>query len=427
MTYLTNSYRSFAHTACCSCVFVLLAIVGTTSVANAQLPQDVRDVFEGMLGSLDDDLKELFQQAIADDTDKVEFSAEQFLRFRKHPANPFDGLDRIDIKPGGGNVALKFELPSMRNRKPALMERQHSSLLNSLSGPVRAVASGTVRVFANDRHVAMGAIIDSDGLIVTKASEVALRKQLRCRLSNQKTYDAEIVGQNETHDIAILKINAKNLSPIRWSSHQPALGEFLLTPDIDGTVTKLGCYSVHPRSTQVGERAFLGVQPVFNGTGVAVFEIEPGAASHAAGLRDGDIITMIDQHKITDVAALVKSIRNHKPGDRVKIEYLRAGQARTGFATLGGNKISSDRAARFKMMNRLGAVPSRRCDDFSSVFQHDTPLFPENCGGPIVNLDGEVIGLNIARKGRAASYALPADVVRSAVRQMTQDRMAKAK
>ena len=35
-------------------------------------------------------------------------------------------------------------------------------------------------------------------------------------------------------------------------------------------------------------------------------------------------------------------------------------------------------------------------------------LQPWLCGGPLVNLDGEAIGLNIARAGRVTTYALPA-------------------
>ena len=67
------------------------------------------------------------------------------------------------------------------------------------------------------------------------------------------------------------------------------------------------------------------------------------------------------------------------------------------------------------MMNRLGAVPSQRYDNFPSVFQHDAPLFPEECGGPITNLDGDVVGINIARLGRAASYAIPASTIQSLI------------
>ena len=35
-------------------------------------------------------------------------------------------------------------------------------------------------------------------------------------------------------------------------------------------------------------------------------------------------------------------------------------------------------------------------------------MFPNECGGPLVSLDGKVVGINIARGGRVDSYAMPA-------------------
>lgn len=405
-------------------LFACLLFVSNSAMA--QLPQDVRDVFEGMLDSLDDELKSLFEKAIKEDTDKVEFTAEQFLRFRDNPANPFEGLDQIDIKPGEGNVALKFELPSMRNRSKSAWERQHGTMLTRLQSPTQSVAASVVRVYSGNRQVSLGAVVDADGLIVTKASEVELRDELTCRFGNGQSYQAKRVLQDEANDLAILRIEAAELPTIRWSDAKINLGDFLLTPDSDGSVIKLGTVSVQPRSTQTGERAFLGVQPMDGKLGVAVFDVRPGSASYDAGLRDADEIIELDQQPIKKISDLVKAIRNRRPGDQVEILYQRKGVQQSVVATLGGNQISGERAARFKMMNRLGAVPSRRSDNFASVFQHDSPLFPENCGGPIVNLDGEVVGLNIARKGRAASYALPSSVVKQALQRLLQDRIANA-
>lgn len=398
-----------------------------TNRLDAQLPQDVRDVFEGMMDSLEDDLKEKFQKAIDDDTDKVEFTAEEFLRFRVNPANPFEGLDRIDIKKGGGNVALKFELPSMRNRKIASLERQHASMLVPLKGPTKSVGPSVVRVYSGTRHVAMGLIVMEDGHVLTKASEVNVRDNLRCEFSDGRTFDATLVKANEENDLAILKIQAKGLATIQWSEEEPKLGAFLLTPDRDGSVIALGTYSVRPRSTNVGEQAFLGVQPVTADDGVVLRDIQPGAASYAAGLRDGDVLFQLQDQSISDVAGLVKAIRERRPGDKVKIDFRRNGVVMSTIATLGGNKVSGERAARFKMMNRLGAVPSRREGNFPVVFQHDSPLFPEHCGGPILDLEGNLVGINIARSGRASTLAIPSDHARMVVEKMLSESVAEAK
>jgi S1-C subfamily serine protease len=75
-------------------------------------------------------------------------------------------------------------------------------------------------------------------------------------------------------------------------------------------------------------------------------------------------------------------------------------------------------------MSRLGAMPSRRGDDFPSVFQHDAPIFPEQCGGPVVDLAGNVVGVNIARNGRASTYAIPIEKVQKLVREHLRESVA---
>ena len=61
--------------------------------------------------------------------------------------------------------------------------------------------------------------------------------------------------------------------------------------------------------------------------------------------------------------------------------------------------------------NHIGGRLSTRRSGFPEVIQHDCPLQPNQCGGPLVNLDGDVVGINIARAGRVETYALPARVV----------------
>ena len=60
---------------------------------------------------------------------------------------------------------------------------------------------------------------------------------------------------------------------------------------------------------------------------------------------------------------------------------------------------------------RLAGEVSRRSQGFELAIEHDTVLQPWLCGGPLVNLNGEAIGLNIARAGRVTTYALSAKLV----------------
>jgi S1-C subfamily serine protease len=117
-------------------------------------------------------------------------------------------------------------------------------------------------------------------------------------------------------------------------------------------------------------------------------------------------------------------VRRQHPGDKVEIKFLRGGQPMSTRATLAGRNLSGEQAARFKMMNRMGTIVSRRADNFPFVFQHDAPLFPEHCGGPVVDLDGNVIGINIARQGRASSLAIPASRMKEIVKGLTRSNVA---
>jgi len=398
--------------------------IGWSCPANAQLARDVRDVFEGMIDELDDDLQKKFKEAIRNDTATVEFTPSQFRRFRDNPANPFEGLSSIKLDDHGGNIALKFELPSMRNRTVHSLERQSPIVLSQITRPVNSAAVSTVAFYAGDRQVALGTVVRSDGHVLTKASEVENREGLVCKLKSGRTVDAKVLRTDSKNDLAIVKVEAKELSVVNWSDVKVKVGAFVLSPRPNGSVIALGTYSVLPRSTAEGEQAFLGVQPETSTQGVQVFDIKPGAASYNAGLRDNDVITKLGGAVITDVASLVKTIREHRPGDMVEIEYLRSGKPAKTKATLRGQQVSGEQAARFKMMNRLGAVPSRRDDNFPSVFQHDSPLFPEHCGGPITDLDGNVIGINIARHGRAATYAIPSSHVQTILTDLLRSNVA---
>ena len=64
-----------------------------------------------------------------------------------------------------------------------------------------------------------------------------------------------------------------------------------------------------------------------------------------------------------------------------------------------------------ELHNQLGGPLSEHRTGFPTVLQHDTALRPEDCGGPLVDLDGKAVGINIARAGRTESYAVPAEEV----------------
>ncbi len=404
-------------------VFFLLALLVVAPPAIAQMPRDLRDQFERLIPDLDPEVAKRFQCAIDAGCCVVEFTPDQFRKFRDNPVNPFEDTYKIEPDDDLGNISLNFEMPSLRNRRVEPSERQNEALLSTLAPVVQNVADSMVGIWKDDRMVALGTIVSSDGHIITKASEVQKRAPVQCVVNGEKV-SARIERIDEQSDIALLKVGVDNLKAISWSDSSTETGSFIITPGIEKTVVALGTYAASPRSTVSGEQAFLGVNPDKAAHGVMVSEIQEGDASFNAGLIDGDVITEMGGEAIVEVGDLVNAVRRHHPGDKVEIRFLRGGQPMSTRATLAGRNLSGEQAARFKMMNRMGTIVSRRADNFPFVFQHDAPLFPEHCGGPVVDLDGEVIGINIARQGRASTLAIPASRVRDIVKELTRSNVA---
>ncbi|MBM7786024.1 S1C family serine protease [Tenggerimyces flavus] len=73
----------------------------------------------------------------------------------------------------------------------------------------------------------------------------------------------------------------------------------------------------------------------FDGPGARVVEVTPGSAAAEAGLRTGDIVTVIDGHKVTGADDLIVQIRSHVPGQRVSLTYKRSGKEDRVTVTLG--------------------------------------------------------------------------------------------
>ena len=59
-----------------------------------------------------------------------------------------------------------------------------------------------------------GVIISSDGYIVTNNHVVKSASKIMVKLKNEKTYEAEIIGRSSDADIAVIKIDAKDLQPV---------------------------------------------------------------------------------------------------------------------------------------------------------------------------------------------------------------------
>jgi serine protease Do len=85
-------------------------------------------------------------------------------------------------------------------------------------------------------------------------------------------------------------------------------------------------------------QAFLGVVTEQTEQGAKINQVSEESPAAKAGLKEGDIITKVNDIKIDGPASLYDAIGKSKPEDKVTISYIRSGKTNTLVASLAKNK-----------------------------------------------------------------------------------------
>ena len=238
-----------------------------------------------------------------------------------------------------------------------------------------------------------------------------------------KDLPAKIVGVAEDHDLAMLKVDAKGLTPVTWGDPAKAeVGQFLASAGTTDVPVAVGVLSVARRKIPA-HSGMIGVALGDAEGGAKILQVVPDSPAEKAGLKVDDVITKLNDKMVSSRDELVSAVHRFSPGQEVTLEVRRGDKHMDVKATLASAVGAATRA---ETMNRMGGPLSGRSANFPAVLQHDTVLTPTQCGGPVVTLDGKAIGVNIARAGRVESYALPADVIQSLLPNLKSGKLAPA-
>jgi hypothetical protein len=109
-------------------------------------------------------------------------------------------------------------------------------------------------------------------------------------------------------------------------------------------------------------------------------------------------------------------LRRLKNGEQPEIELIRADNRITVKPTLKGRDLPQGENRRLDRMDRMSGTQSRVRGDFTNVLQSDMELEMNDAGLPIVDLEGRIVGLVIARAGRISTLILPGDDIEAALK-----------
>jgi serine protease Do len=306
------------------------------------------------------------------------------------------------------------DLFDMGQSAPPEQSKNHPDELNKFKSIVESARPSTVRILSGGNQLVMGTIVTENGYALTKRSELGRTPGLfEAQLANGDTVGARFVEEIADFDLALIKLDAKGLQPAQFSNSAALpLGSFLAAPDVTAEPVAAGILSVQARNLSPKSKGYLGIAVGPNDVGVSVTGVAPDSAAAAAGLRPNDIITEVDGKPVGSPPQLIKVVSGQEPDAIVEINYVRDGRPAKTSAKLKSRAELARLGLRdhrdMDLTSLMGADISSQHDGYPSALQHDLPLASNQMGGPLVDLDGKIVGINIARSGRVSTYALPA-------------------
>lgn len=167
----------------------------------------------------------------ADSEPQTQKSAAQLPNFVKLVEDNGPGVVNISVIKNARTVSVPFGIPGMDER--------HADIFRRFGFPM---PFGGEEQIPEQRGTGSGFIISDDGLIMTNAHVVEGADRIVVRLTDKREFTGKVLGTDKQTDIAIVKIDAKNLPVLKIGDSQKLkVGEWVAAIGspfgLDNTVT----------------------------------------------------------------------------------------------------------------------------------------------------------------------------------------------
>ena len=285
-------------------------------------------------------------------------------------------------------------------------------------GVLQAARESTVEVYGTDSKGnntvrACGTILD--GLhVATKLSEIAGCTALECWFTDDSKTNATLSALDRPRDIAILTLEAPGkFTGVAGAAKAESKNDGLPVDRIVFSATSASEVSAAGIISRADHRepvlpARFGAKIDEDSGSLRITELSPNGSAVTAGLRLGDQLLQLDGRAVTSLVAVGNLLQSCQPGDWISLDIKRGDQQFQVKAQLQHDPGQQFEKTEF-LDGRAGHVSQRR-SDFHAL-QHDITIPPAACGGPLLDMDGHIIGINIARRARESTLAIPIGIV----------------
>jgi len=322
-----------------------------------------------------------------------------------------DGSLSVFVQQGRSGSGREFQNLNDRGAH----QRTHYQTLRAFRESIGDTWKSTVQILVRNRQVALGAVVHPDGWIVSKSSEVP--DQFDVKLADGTKAVGAVRIRRSDMDLALIKIERDGLLPIELKTNREVpIGGWLISTDIRPSALSIGVVGVANRNVRP-EKPVLGVRLELTPDrtqGAMVASIVDGGGADRAGIEIGDIIQTVDGKSYSKRDDVLDKLRSLQAGQFVELGILRDERPIKITAQMMDLANSLFDSTEMEVNGHISA----RATGFQNVIQHDTVLQPHQCGGPIVDVEGNVVGLNIARNGRVASLAFHSRSLEPTIRDM---------
>lgn len=274
--------------------------------------------------------------------------------------------------------------------------------------PQRAIIQTSSAVIMDGRDESgYGVIISADGYILTKASEFEALKEPQVLIDRKRYKEVEVIASDSSWDVVLIKVDANDLIPVVYADSSDApTGTWVVGNGATSMFKRrilMGIVAANSREVPAEGGLAIGVLVKSEGDHLKVEKVDPKGGAHEAGIKEGDLILKVEGKPVKKVEDIVEALVDKEVGDKAEFTYRRDGKESKMMVEL---KIKGSQMSRNDMMS--GNFSKRR-SGFPRVLQHTILGARNTVGGPLLNLDGECIGMNIARANRAESFAIPVE------------------